>query len=271
MYCFSFILVSIFCILCCCQVWLVVAFLNCKFDFLLKISIFPSICFVPHLSPDAEIKYLQSLVNFIPVTISAGQEMFTLDRWVELGDQSQMFHLTCVSVFCYQSVQTSWPHIPRCWIQRCWCFCRSSWWPRIDRTDQAVPVRTKEWGKSQHSVQIWGRRMDSGQKCYPDQASILAQRSLVELLLFATVDVKNPACRGKCWPHKLTNNKIWAGTFFFLKKRENTYLMQRSWQPTAAYLQVGSTPMSYRVVFLTIWWERLNSVPLSVCFTTNKH
>lgn len=42
-----------------------------------------------------------------------------------------------------------------------------------------------------------GKENGCGQKCYPDQASILAQRALVELLLFATVDVKNPARRGK--------------------------------------------------------------------------
>lgn len=29
------------------------------------------------------------------------------------------------------------------------------------------------------------------------------------------------------------------------------YLMLRSWQPTAAYFLVGSTSMSYSVVFLT--------------------
>lgn len=72
--------------------------LNRKFDSPLKAAyspgVFFSCFFVPHLSPDAEIKYLQSLVNFIPVTISAGQETFLLDRCVKLGDRSQIYNLT---------------------------------------------------------------------------------------------------------------------------------------------------------------------------------
>lgn len=50
------------------------------------------------------------------------------------------------------------------------------------------------------------------------------------------------------------------------KPRKQTNLMLRSWQPTTVYFLVGSMSMSYRVVFLTMWWVRVNSVPSSVCF-----
>lgn len=47
--------------------------------------------------------------------------------------------------------------------------------------------------------------MCCGQKNYPDQASVLTQRSLEELLLFATVGVKNSVYRRKLV--ELTNQK----------------------------------------------------------------
>lgn len=56
---------------------------NSKFALLLKAA-------SSHLSPDAEIKYLQSLVNFIPVTISAGQDIVIVAHCVKSGDQCQM-------------------------------------------------------------------------------------------------------------------------------------------------------------------------------------
>lgn len=121
------------------------------------------------------------------------------------------------------------------------------------------------------------KRTECGQwrhNCYPEQTAIFTQRSFIELLLFATADVENPALRRK-------RNKEWKLKKSAFSKMQiqlrtspsfrNTYLCplthltQRSWQPTAAYLHVGSTLMSYSVAFLTVWWERLNSVPLSVC------
>lgn len=48
------------------------------------------------------------------------------------------------------------------------------------------------------------------------------------------------------------------------------HLMFLSWQPTAAYLQVGSTSRSWRVLFLTTWRVRLNCTPLKVCVCGQK-
>lgn len=89
-------------------------------------------------------------------------------------------------------------------------------------------------------------------------------------------------CRCWCWKSwesqtgkkRIESSKCLSATTHGPFRNTHTFprahLMQRSWQPTAAYLQVGSTPMSYRVVLLTMWWERRNSVPLSVCETNKK-
>lgn len=154
-----------------------------------------------------------------------------------------MYHLTCVkvcecvSVFllpeCPNMVATHSPVLNSKMLMFLSEQLVATYWP----DGSSCTCENKRARKESTLCANMGKQ--NSQQRYPDQASILAQRSFVELLLFTTVDVKNPACRGKGWPQKLTNYKILAGT-----TRENTYLMQRSWQPTAAYLQVGSTPMS---------------------------
>lgn len=46
---------------------------------------------------------------------------------------------------------------------------------------------------------------------------------------------------------------------------EKPYLIFRSWHPIAAYFRVISTSMSYRVVFPTTWWVRVNWTPSTDC------
>lgn len=121
-------------------------------------------------------------------------------------------------------------------------------------------------GEEKRLVECAGRR-------YPEQTAVLTQGSFVEFLLFAAADVENPegVRRGK--KEKKSSKRLSATTHRPFRNAHTfprAHLMQRSWQPTAAYLQVGSTPMSYRVVLLTMWWERRNSVPLSVCETNEK-
>lgn len=53
--------------------------------------------FVPYLSPDADTKYLQSLVNFIPVTISAGEDIFHLRSLCEIRVPNVPLHM-CAGV-----------------------------------------------------------------------------------------------------------------------------------------------------------------------------
>lgn len=50
----------------------------------------------------------------------------------------------------------------------------------------------------------------------------------------------------------------------FSRQDVKTNLILRSWQPIAAYFQLGSTSMSYRVVFLTMWCVRVNWTPSPV-------
>lgn len=50
----------------------------------------------------------------------------------------------------------------------------------------------------------------------------------------------------------------------FSRQEVKTNLILRSWQPIAAYFQLGSTSMSYRVVFLTMWCVRVNWTPSPV-------
>lgn len=101
---------------------------------------------------------------------------------------------------CYQSGQTWWRHTPLCRIQRCWCFYQSSWWLHIDPTDQVEPASTHTQKKEVHSQHTAytkrGRGVWSVER-YPEKASIFTHWTLVELFLFATADVKNPAARGE--------------------------------------------------------------------------
>lgn len=61
-----------------------------------------SISVLSHLSPDTEIKCLQSLVNFIPVTISAKQNRYIISYVTVQGEiilataMSDIYSLVCV-------------------------------------------------------------------------------------------------------------------------------------------------------------------------------
>lgn len=155
----------------------------------------PSKFYVPHLSPDAEIKYLQSLVNFIPVTISARTRNFHLH-------QTQTYHLTCVdvclSVFllpeCPNMVATHSPVLNSKMLMFLPEQLVATYWP----DGSSCTCENKRGRKESTLCANIGK--GKSQRRYPDQASILAQRSLVELLLFATVDVKNPALQSKALP-----------------------------------------------------------------------
>lgn len=140
---------------------------------------------------------------------------------------------------------------------------------RIKLNLSAHTHKKKELHSQRNSVHKAGARcVECGGQIYPEKASIFTHWPLVELLLFATADVKNPAARGE--RHLVDFLLLISLILINTRTHVHTHLMQRSWQPTAAYLQVGSTAMSYSVVFLTVWCDRRNLVPLSVWFTLKK-
>ncbi len=149
-----------------------------------------------------------------------------------------------------------------------------TWWIKLDLPGQ----RTKEFysryainiGREWHlECGLW-RKMLPWADCHPRSAIPCRVSSVCHCWCWKSCSQRGKK-RPKFFEKKRKSSKIhfpsltsWTFKYTHTHTCPHTHLMQRSWQPTAAYLQVGSTPMSYRVVFLTMWWERLNSVPLSV-------
>lgn len=188
-----------------------VAFTSCIYCRKVELVKYSQDIFVPYLSPDAEIKYLQSLVNFIPVTISARQESL----WNEVISPK------CPSDHVWASSVTRVSEH------------RGHTFPRAEFKDADVFVRAAGGHVPTRRIKLYLRGPNSEErvtmlcyyreiqsvgcvlKCYPDQASVLAQRPLVELLLFAIVDVKDPVYRRKFVDLKKTRE----GIFFFFKEK----------------------------------------------------
>lgn len=96
------------------------------------------------------------------------------------------------------------------------------------------------------------------------QTAVFSLRAAEGSLVFAAADVDHS---GEAQTHKnIIRPSHHLRSFHHTLKSTSVspHRMLRSWQPTAAYLHVGSTSMSLGVALRTTWWVRLNSVPLTV-------
>ena len=114
-----------------------------------------------YLSPETEMKCLQSLVNFIPVTISERKQtnihITHLNAYFGLlnGDAYSQCHPHSRHFVNYPSVQTWWPRTPQNRSRRCWCSCLNSWWPHTALMDLSVPSLAVEERVQSVKFSLW--------------------------------------------------------------------------------------------------------------------